>query len=93
MAEDRVTIDTASVLDNVDDRQVEFSGTVSGDRYEFAVQYDVLEALSARDPATDNPVAIFEAFRDTIEVAAGRALARYDGIGRTIVSGSDLDQG
>lgn len=92
MAEDRVTIDWNSVLDNLDDRQVEFSGEASGDRYDFAVQYDVLEALSARMPDGDG-AALLQQQAEAVSVAAGRALARGNGIGRITVSGSDLDQG
>ena len=91
MAEDRVTIDANTLFDNIDDRQVEFSGEASGDRYDFAVQYDVLEALSAQIPNGDG-VALFQRHVDEIERAAARALARFDGIGRTIVSGNDLEQ-
>ncbi|MBO9624498.1 MAG: DUF1488 family protein [Sphingomonas sp.] len=91
MAEDRVTIDWTTLLDNIGDRQVEFSGEASGERYDFAVQYDVLEALSAQAPDGD-AVALAQRHRDELEKAAGRALARFDGIGRTIVSGNDLDQ-
>lgn len=90
MAEDRVTIDMDTLLDNIGDRQVEFSGTASGDRYDFAVQYDVLEALSAQAPDGDG-LAMVQLHRAPIEFAAGKALARADGIGRTIVSGNDLD--
>ncbi|WP_404335041.1 hypothetical protein AB2M62_15075 [Sphingomonas sp. MMS12-HWE2-04] len=90
MAEDRVTIDLDTLLDNIGDRQVEFAGTASGERYAFAVQYDVLEALSAQVPDGDG-LAMVQQHRDAIEVAAGKALGRADGIGRTIVSGNDLD--
>jgi len=92
MAEDRVTIDWDTLLDNIGERQVEFSGEASGERYDFAVQYDVLEALAARVPDGDG-AAMVQLHRGAIERAAARALARFDGIGRTIVSGSDLEQG
>ncbi|UYY58854.1 DUF1488 family protein [Sphingomonas sp. S2-65] len=91
MAEDRVTIDTNTLLDNIDDRQVDFAGEASGERYDFAVQYDVLEALSARIPSGD-AIAIFQQFTNDIEHAAARALARYNDTGRVIVSGNDLEQ-
>lgn len=91
MAEDRVTIDDNTLLDNIGDRQVEFSGEASGDRYDFAVQYDVLEALSARIPS-DDAVAIFQHYAADIERAAARALARYNDVGRVVVSGNDLEQ-
>ena len=51
MAEDRLTIDTATIDDNTDQRRVEFDAEVSGERYRFAVQYDVLEALAAYRPS------------------------------------------
>ena len=91
MAENRFTIDPATVFDNIADRQVEFSGTIDEDRYDLAVQYDVLEALSAQIPNGD-AVALFQRHTAEIERAAGRALARFSGIGRTIVSGNDLEQ-
>ncbi|MDT8760480.1 hypothetical protein MZO42_17400 [Sphingomonas psychrotolerans] len=91
MAEDRVTIDLATLLDNIGDRQVEFAGEAGGDRYDFAVQYDVLEALSTRVPDGDG-AALVQVHEDEISRAAARALARFDGIGRTIVSGNDLEQ-
>lgn len=91
MAEDRVTIDTNTLLDNIGDRQVEFSGEASGDRFDFAVQYDVLEALSARIPSGDG-VAILQQHVGEIERAATRALTRYNDVGRITVSGNDLEQ-
>jgi hypothetical protein len=59
MAEDSVTIDTLTLEDNSEQRRVEFEGEVSGARYQFAVQYDVLEALSTVAPDTD-AVALFQ---------------------------------
>lgn len=91
MAEDRVTIDPATLFDNPGDRQVEFSGTASGERYDFAVQYDVLEALGAQVPDGD-AVALFQRHADTLAVAAGRALARFPDVDRVTVSETDLDQ-
>lgn len=90
MAEDRVTIDFTRLLDNIGERQVEFSGMASGERYDFAVQYDVLEALSGQVPDGDGE-ALLRLYGDAIEAAAGKALARGRGIERTIVSGNDLD--
>jgi len=90
MAEDRVTIDFDTLLDNIGDRQVEFAGTASDERYAFAVQYDVLEALAGQTPDGDG-VAMVQQHHDAIESAAAKALGRADGIGRTIVSGNDLD--
>jgi hypothetical protein len=92
MAEDRVTIDLDTLLDNVGDRQIEFTGEASGDNYDFAVQYDVLEALSGRLPIGEDAVPVFVQHRGELEFAAARALARYNDIGRITVSGSDLEQ-
>ena len=50
MAADKLDIDTASILDNPNERQVEFSGEVDAEELQFAVQYDVLEALSGDAP-------------------------------------------
>lgn len=91
MAEDRITIDAETVFDNIGDRQVDFSGVAGEDRYDLAVQYDVLEALSGQAPDGD-AAALFGLHISEIERAAGRALARGSGIGRTIVSGNDLEQ-
>lgn len=90
MAEDRVTIDFETLLDNSGDRQVEFAGSASGERYDFAVQYDVLEALAGQAPDGDGAT-LLRLHGDTIAIAAGKALARGRGIGRIIVSGNDLD--
>lgn len=90
MAEDRVNIDFDTLLDNIGDRQVEFSGWADGERYDFALQYDVLEALNGSVPDGDGATT-FPRHGDAIAVAAGKALARGTGIGRIIVSGNDLD--
>ena len=80
MAEDRASIDGATILDNVDDRQVEFSAEIGGDWYEFALHYAVLEALSgAQIDDEDAVTALFEQFRDEVEEAAAKALARDPG--------------
>jgi hypothetical protein len=89
MAEDRVTIDFDTLLDNEGERQVEFSGSASGEAGEFAVQYDVLEALSGHAPDGDG-AALLRLHADAIALAAGKALARGNGIGRIVVSGSDI---
>ena len=80
MAEDRASIDGATILYNVEDRQVEFSAEVGGDWYEFALHYAVLEALGGAqiDDAGD-ATALFDRFRDEVEEAAAKALARAPG--------------
>ncbi|MEG3085032.1 DUF1488 family protein [Sphingomonas sp. PB2P12] len=75
MAEDRVSIDNRTIEDNGDQRQVEFEGELSGERYPFAVHYDVLEALSATSPET-GAVALFRQHADKIAVLGATALAR-----------------
>lgn len=90
MAEDRASIDGTTILDNVDERQVEFSAEVGGDWYEFALHYSVLEALSgAQIDDEDNVAALFEQFRDQAEEAAASALARAPATGDPIV----IDEG
>ena len=88
MAE-RLDIDNASIFDNADERQVEFSGEVEGDEYQFAVQYDVLEALSG-DPPEDDASDLFNQFVDPITDAAIAALARNPDQPIIIVSENDL---
>ena len=86
MAEDRASIDGSTILDNGEDRQIEFSADVGGDWYEFAAHYAVLEALSGTQIGQDdNVVALFEQFRDEIEEAAASALARAPGSGGIVV--------
>ena len=58
MAASRLDIDNATILDNVDERHVEFAGEVDGDEYQFAVQYDLLEALSGDAPEDDANLAV-----------------------------------
>ncbi|PZQ60435.1 MAG: hypothetical protein DI544_08455 [Sphingomonas taxi] len=90
MAADRLEIDTSSLLDNIDERQVEFTAEVDGDEYEFAVQYDVLEALSGDAPDGD-AIDTFHRFSDPISDAALSALARNGDAVPIVVSESDLE--
>ena len=98
MAEDRLTIDTRTLSDDSDLRRVEFDAEVSGERYRFAVQYDVLEALSAVAP-DGGAVAIFRQHADRIAqlgvVALGRSLGRGPGDEQereiVVISENDLD--
>ena len=92
MAEDRASIDDTTVLDNIDERQVEFAGEVSGDLYSFALQYSVLEALSGAQIGEDAEIVVlFEQFRDEIEEAAAKALARSRAVDDLIeISESDI---
>lgn len=89
MAE-RLDIDNASILDNIDERQVEFAAEVDGDEYQFAVQYDVLEALSGDAPDGDAEE-LFRRFIDPISDAALSALGRDRTSSLIVVSENDLD--
>ena len=89
MADDRLTIDPATVFDNADDRRVEFAATVDGERRAFAAQYDLLRALSAEDP-DDRAVALFQMHADRITAAASTALARDIEQTMVVVSENDL---
>ena len=87
---DRLDIDDSSILDNVEKRQVEFTGEVDGDEHQFAVRYDVLEALSG-DPPEDDAVDTFRRFVDPISDAALSAHARDSEQEIVTVSENDLD--
>ena len=91
MAADRMTIDDGSILDNPDARQVEFTAEVDDDEYDFAVQYDVLEALSGDAPDGDGEE-MFTRFSDTI-AEAGLVAMRRDADQKVIlISENDLEQ-
>ena len=90
MAEDRLDIDMKTLEDNSDLRQVEFEGEVSEERYQFAVQYDVLEALSMVAPEGD-AVAIFKQHLDEIADLGVVALARDPDREIVVISENDLD--
>ena len=86
----RLEIDNSTILDNIDERQVEFTGEVDGDEYEFAVQYDVLEALTGDAPDGD-AVDTFQRYIDPISDAALSALSRNSDQAMIVVSENDLD--
>ena len=86
----QLEIDNASIFDNEEERQVEFSGEVDGDEHQFAVQYDVLEALSGDAPDGD-ALETFRTFVDPITDAALSALGRNSDQELVLVSENDLD--
>lgn len=90
MAEDRITIDTRTLDNDGDLRQVAFEGELSGTRYQFAVQYDVLEALSAQVPGAD-AVALFRQHSDAIAALGTTALARDPDQEMVVISENDLN--
>ncbi|HJO67543.1 MAG TPA: DUF1488 family protein [Sphingomonas sanguinis] len=90
MAEDTLTVVAGTVEDNVSDRQVEFVGELDGEEYQFAAQYDLLEALSGDVPDGD-AVELFERYSDDILEAAQIALARDMTQSLVVVSENDLD--
>lgn len=90
MANGQLEVDTNSVLDNIDAELVEFSGEVDGDDYEFALQYDLLEALSGDRPDGD-AIDMFNRFIDQVSDAALSALSRNSDANPIVVSESDLE--
>lgn len=86
----RLEIDNTSILDNVDERQVEFAGIVDDEEYQFAVQYSVLEALSGDAPEGD-ALDTFNQFIDPVIDAALAALARDTDQELIVVSENDLE--
>ncbi|WP_454280799.1 DUF1488 family protein [Sphingomonas sp. Marseille-Q8236] len=90
MADDALTVIKDTVEDNVSERQVEFVGEVEGEEYQFAVQYDLLEALSGDVPDGD-AVELFERYSDDILEAALTALGRDMEQTLIVVSENDLD--
>jgi len=90
MAASQLEIDHSSILDNIDGEQVEFTAEVDAEEYEFAVQYDVLEALSGDRPDGD-AADTFQRFIDQISDAALSALARNNDQATIIVSENDLE--
>lgn len=87
----QLDIDISTIFDNIDEHQVEFSGEVDGDEYEFAVKYSVLEAVSGEAP-DDNAEVLFNQFIDVIRDASLAALSRDGDAPVIIVSENDLDQ-
>ncbi len=90
MAEDRVTIDLNTVLDDADARLVEFDGDAGGETYSFALQYDVLEALSGDTP-DDEAVQLFHRHIDEIADFAATALARDPDQAVVTISENDME--
>ena len=90
VAADKMDIDLSTLLDNDREQQVEFTGEVDGDEYEFAVQYAVLEALSG-DAPEDDAIDMFNRFSDTIAEAGLVALARDSDPALIVISENDLE--
>ncbi|WP_240700045.1 hypothetical protein [Sphingomonas gei] len=91
MTADQLEIDTRSVFDNIDARQVEFEAEVDGDDYQFAVQYSVLEALTGEAPDGDAEIK-FNQMIDAVKDASLAALSRDSDREIIVVSENDLDQ-
>lgn len=91
MAANRLDIDVASIQDNPTERHVEFSGEVDAEELQFAVQYDVLEALSGDAPDEDDAVEMFNRFSDEIAEAGLAALARSSDQSLVLISENDLE--
>lgn len=91
MAADKLDIDIASIQDNPAEQQVEFAGEVDADEVQFAVQYDVLEALSGDRPDEDDAIEMFNRFSDEIAEAGLAALARSSDQALVVISENDLE--
>ena len=91
MPADQLDIHASSVVDNLDERQVEFDGEVDGEEYRFAVHHSVIEALTGTAPDGDAAES-FEQFVDVIKDAALSALARDADPDIIVVTENDLDQ-
>lgn len=89
MPADRLTIDHATLFDNIDERRVEFAADLGEERQAFAVPYDTLRALSGIDPVTE-PVALVERFADELAEAGAKAFARDEDQVIVVVGESDL---
>ncbi len=90
MAGSQLEIDTNTILDNIDAELVEFTAEVDGDDYEFAVQYDLLEALSGDRPDGDG-ADMLNRFIDQVSDAALSALSRNSDAVPIVVSEADLE--
>ncbi|SFP92361.1 hypothetical protein [Sphingomonas rubra] len=89
MAADRLLIDPTTLLDNVDERRVEFAGDLGDMQQAFAVPYDTLRALSGIDPVTE-PVALVRRYADELAVAGAKALARDEDQVMVVIGEADL---
>lgn len=89
MSDERVTIDPATLFDNVDDRQIEFDGEADGERYQFALRYGVVEALTGAIPEGD-ALSDIESHLPTVEQLAATALARDYDQELIVISENDL---
>lgn len=89
MADTGLMIDATTFSDNPSAYQVEFAGTVDGERQEFAVRYSALEAIAGR-PVADEALAIAQAQRDRLADAAGKALTRGQAAPLVTIGEADL---
>ncbi|MBB5714523.1 hypothetical protein [Sphingomonas aerophila] len=89
MSDQRVTIEPASLFDNIEDGQIEFTGSADADAYRFALRYDVVEAMSGAIPQGD-ALAYVQANLTEIEPIAARALGRDYDQELIIISENDL---
>jgi hypothetical protein len=86
----KMDIDQSTIVDNAEERLVEFSAEVDGEDYDFGVQYSVLKALSGDDPE-DEAVQMFNMFSDEIADAGLVALARDSDPSLIVISENDLE--
>ena len=86
----RLEIDQSSVVDNDIEKQIEFSGEIDGDEYEFAVKYAVLKELSGDEPEDDG-IELFNRFNDDILDACLAAIERKPSATTIVVDEDDLE--
>ena len=91
MAADKMDIMQSSILDNVEDKLIEFVAEVDGDEYQFGVQYSVIEALSGDAPEEDDAMQLFNRCEDAIAEAGLVALARNSDQAMIVISENDLE--
>jgi hypothetical protein len=86
----RLKIDHASVEDNDVAGQIEFTGELHDDEYEFAVRYAVLKELSGDEPE-DDAVELFERFSDEIIDICVDMATKGPATGVIVVTEADLE--
>ena len=91
MTDPSITIDPATLFDNVDERQVEFSGEADGELYSFALRYDVVEAMVGLGPDQTDVLPQVQRHLAQIERLAASALARDYDQELVVISENDLD--
>ena len=83
-------IDQATLTDNDQERQIEFTAEIDGDEREFAVKYAVLTELSGDEPE-DDALEIFERFSDEIAEFCLEAASQKPSASVVVLDQGDLE--